>query len=171
MPVVSGVGHETDYTIADFVADLRAPTPSAAAEICLPDLRELREALAVRAGALESALARDIEQRRSHLRYLEYELNRLAPDLERTRARLEQARRLASTIVAARFGRARERVAASGQDDRRGTSGEGFTGLGDDLGDHAVLGRFDSGGGQTLLQGLNLGLLGGYLLLGPDELG
>ena len=45
IPVVSAIGHETDFTIADFVADLRAPTPSAAAEITVPSKRELQEQL------------------------------------------------------------------------------------------------------------------------------
>ena len=58
IPIISAVGHETDYTISDFVADLRAPTPSAAGELAVRDKREIKNIL----GHLTNRLARQISQ-------------------------------------------------------------------------------------------------------------
>ena len=66
-PVITGVGHEVDFTIADFVADYRAPTPSAAAEIVAPDIRELRERLAQSADELVTAAMGQLQSRERDL--------------------------------------------------------------------------------------------------------
>ncbi len=71
VPIVSAIGHEIDFTIADFVADLRAPTPSAAAELIVPDVIDLRRQMDVQARSLGRELLnrmRDAQQGLDHAR-------------------------------------------------------------------------------------------------------
>lgn len=70
IPVVSAVGHEIDFTIADFVADLRAPTPSAAAELIVPDSAELNRRVNELTGCLQKCLRNFIQQGQTRLRFL-----------------------------------------------------------------------------------------------------
>ncbi len=70
IPVVSAVGHEIDYTIADFAADLRAPTPSAAAEMVVPKLNDILQDLQYLTHQMIERVAEDIEDYRERLRYL-----------------------------------------------------------------------------------------------------
>ena len=67
LPVVSAVGHEVDFTIADFVSDLRAPTPSAAAELVVRDRRELDEGIRQLSGRLQRAMAIQLQTRKNAL--------------------------------------------------------------------------------------------------------
>ncbi len=79
-PVISAVGHETDVTIADFVADLRAPTPSAAAELAVFDLRKLLEDLKSLRMALNRGISDQLSDWQSRLKHQEERLYLLRPE-------------------------------------------------------------------------------------------
>jgi exodeoxyribonuclease VII large subunit len=89
IPVVSAIGHETDYTIVDFVADFRAPTPSAAASIIVPERRELLRKLRSTNNALIQALAKQIQYKRLSLKNLSSRLKTPKRILEDMRQKLD----------------------------------------------------------------------------------
>ncbi|HEX6136648.1 MAG TPA: exodeoxyribonuclease VII large subunit [Casimicrobiaceae bacterium] len=90
LPIVSGVGHETDFTICDFVADIRAPTPTGAATLVAPDRAALRQALRVLARRLARAHAHQFASRAQRFdaaaRRLVHPATRLAQQAQRARA-------------------------------------------------------------------------------------
>lgn len=102
VPLISGVGHETDTTIIDYVADLRAPTPSAAAELVAPDIAELAGAAALLAERLSSAMRRQLDDAFSNLDTLERRLAQQSPAarLGRDRQALDDLVRRAGTRLA-----------------------------------------------------------------------
>jgi exodeoxyribonuclease VII large subunit len=111
LPVVSGVGHETDFTIADFAADLRAPTPTAAAELASPDRQQMLADVA----ALRQQLLRLSRQHlQARMQTLDYLSRRLVHPGERIRQQglaLQQARQRLAVQMARRLDQARWRVA------------------------------------------------------------
>ncbi len=117
LPVISGVGHETDFTICDFVADARAPTPTAAAALATPDRTTLAERVEVIAQRIRRAGKHCVDTRVQRLdhaaRRLVHPASRLAQQQERLRglqARLATAWRRDTTLQRSRTGAASARL-------------------------------------------------------------
>ncbi|MFK7898374.1 MAG: exodeoxyribonuclease VII large subunit [Myxococcota bacterium] len=115
VPVISGVGHETDLTIADLVADVRAPTPSAAAMLALPDREALERLVARDSRRLVSAMEGQVEGHRARIDRLRAVLRARSPQARVAMARPRAARAgaAAEAAIQRRLDHARRRFASS----------------------------------------------------------
>ena len=121
VPVVTGIGHETDFTLADFAADLRAPTPTGAAVQATPDVAELKMALGERFARLDGLAGSSLAAKRRSLDEHRFRLARLSPrrQIQNDRQRLDEVNERALrglsgavTLRKARLDGARQRLAA-----------------------------------------------------------
>ncbi len=109
IPVVCGVGHETDFTLCDFAADLRAPTPTAAAELAVPSQSELLDDLAHRARRLVQAAQRQLDRQAQRLDQAAVRLSRPRSAVAREQRRLDH---LETRLLAALQGAVQRRAQA-----------------------------------------------------------
>jgi len=105
IPVISAVGHETDFTICDFAADLRAPTPSAAAELAVPDSFQQREMLLSFARRIDGAVYDKIGSERAAVELRKSALHRLSPQnyIDNLRVRCDKATMTMDSAVKGAF--------------------------------------------------------------------
>jgi exodeoxyribonuclease VII large subunit len=109
-PIITGIGHEIDFTIADFVADIRAPTPSAAAELVVPDGAEWFAAFGQLAARLTRCALQQLETKRDRLRWLSGRATRVNP-----RAKLAQQSQRLDELEQALSRAMRRRLQASSE--------------------------------------------------------
>lgn len=95
VPVITGIGHETDFTLADFVSDLRAPTPTGAAVLATPDQADLRADLDTQSARLSGAMLLTVSRRWQDLDMIRQRLDRASP-----RRRIQDERSLVETQAA-----------------------------------------------------------------------
>jgi exodeoxyribonuclease VII large subunit len=153
IPVVSAVGHEIDYTITDFVADLRAPTPSAAAEMVLPDQVVLRRQIAGCHGDIKRSIRRQLQDHSSTLAGQQKALQRMRHPLERTTLQVDHTRQ--------RIHRAVQHQIATGQ--------QQLDKLSERLGSQGPARRLATWQERVAMAGLNLERNMGTLLRGKNE--
>ncbi len=110
IPVVSAVGHETDHTISDLVADVRAPTPSAAAEMVVPDRFALAQALSDELDRCRRFLAHELTRRSDGVARLKNRIDQGLPDWETWRRRIDDLDRSGHSALANRLKLDRLRV-------------------------------------------------------------
>ncbi|MEQ5800933.1 exodeoxyribonuclease VII large subunit [Halomonas sp. H10-9-1] len=111
LPVMSAVGHEVDMTLADFAADVRSPTPSAAAERLVPDGRELAQRLEALEARLRRAVQARLDAEGQHLDHLRARLRHPGDGLERQRQALAQLSGRLARSIQARLAEAQRRQA------------------------------------------------------------
>ena len=114
IPVISGVGHETDVTIADMVADMRAPTPSAAAELVVPDRTAVGRQLVELAERSHRALAYQLDRQRAGVAELTHRMEEGLPDVETWRRRADDLARSIHRSLATRLSLSRLQVEGLG---------------------------------------------------------
>ncbi len=110
VPLICGVGHETDFSLADFAADVRAPTPSAAAEMVVPDRAELRAQVTGLSTALGTTLQGIVEGQRWKLAEQMRALRHLSPEIQ-----LAQARQRVDDLLSRTEGAARHDLSLRGE--------------------------------------------------------
>jgi exodeoxyribonuclease VII large subunit len=114
IPIITGVGHEIDFTIVDFVADMRAPTPSAAAEIVTPNIEDLRAGVRNLQDELYSLMENRLDEKRNELNEMKRCLKQASPagDLPTYRQRLDDLTGRANRSLSHRLELQRSRVSA-----------------------------------------------------------